>query len=244
MKTNVIGYARISSTKGKKGNATSQGENNSIEVQIKKITEYCKFKNLNLIEIIQDKDISGGKEFATRKGGIRAQEHFDNGVCTIVTTKIDRLFRNVLDGIGTTNLWNKKGIDLHIMDMDGASFTTKTAIGKLMFTTIVSFSEYERAVTGERTAAILSDKKSTGKAYCGSLLGFDNVDGQMVENKKEMNIINDIFRAKGRGMSAAKIANELNFTKTKAKKGGIFHPSTIQAILKNKIYNQHSLAIQ
>lgn len=234
---NVIGYARISSTAVKKGSIRIEGENNSIEVQIKKIIEYCKFKNLNLVEIIQDEDISGFKEFNKRAGGLKAQLHFEQGIKTIVSCKIDRLFRNTADSLITVDSWNNQGIDLQIIDMGGNSFTTKTAIGRLMFTTVVSFSEYERSCTGERTAAILNNKKSTGKAYCASILGFDNVEGKMVRNEEEQKIVQIIF-SESKLYSPAKIAEVLNKNDYKAKKGGKFFPSTIQNILKNPIYKE------
>jgi DNA invertase Pin-like site-specific DNA recombinase len=231
----VIGYARISSTAVKKGQVRIEGENNSIEVQVKKITEYCKFKGLNLVEILIDEDISGGKEFSKRDGGIKAQQYFDKGIKTIVAVKIDRLFRNVKDSLITIDDWSSAEIDLHIVDMQGSSFSTKTAIGRLMFTTVVSFSEYERAVTGERTKAILSNKKSENKVYCHSLLGFDKVNGQLVKNEEEYKAIEFINDLKDE-FSPAAIAEKLNNSKFRAKKGGIFYPSTIQSILKNPIY--------
>ena len=158
----VIGYERISSTAVKKGQVRIEGENNSIEFQIKKITEYCKFKGLNLVEIVQDEDISGFKEFSKREGGAKVHRYFDSGIKTIVAVKIDRLFRNVKDSLITIDDWGSEKIDLHIVDMQGSSFSTKTAIGRLMFTTVVSYSEYERAVTGERTKAILNNIKDSG----------------------------------------------------------------------------------
>ena len=230
----VIGYARISSTAVKKGQVRIEGENNSIEVQIKKITEYCKFKKLNLVEIIQDEDISGFKEFAKREGGIKAQKYFDAGVKTIVAVKIDRLFRNVKDSLITIDDWSNEEIDLHIVDMQGSSFSTKTAIGRLMFTTVVSFSEYERSVAGERTKAILNNKKDTGKVYCNSILGYDNIEGKLVINEEEMKIISFI---KSSELKPDNLAHKLNSFGWKAKKGGKFYPSTIRSILQNEIYN-------
>jgi DNA invertase Pin-like site-specific DNA recombinase len=234
-KTKAIGYIRVSTA----------DQANSLEVQTRQIKGYCTFKDIELTEIFVDEDVSGGKPFSTREGGIKANKALTNpDINTIISTKPDRFFRDVKDGLNTVDDWAIDKISLHMIDLGGSTIDTQTAIGRMFFIQAISMAEFERRITGERTKAVLNHKKDSGKAYCGSLLGFDNVDGQMVENKKEMNIINDIFRAKGRGMSAAKIANELNFTKTKAKKGGIFHPSTIQAILKNKIYNQHSLSIQ
>ncbi len=232
----VIGYARISSTAVKKGQIKVEGDNNSIEVQVKRIKEYCQFKGLELVDILIDEDISGGTEFATRPAGTKALEYFDKDIKTIIVIKIDRIFRDTVDALLTSKRWNKQNIQMHFVDMGGVSFNTRTALGKLVFTFMVAIAEYEKDITGERTHAVLNNKKETGKAYCGSLLGFDNIDGKMVKNEEEYEIIDLIFDHKSRGHSPAKIASMLNSNDYKAKKGGEFYPSTIQAILKNDIY--------
>lgn len=236
MENKCIGYIRISSTAVKKGKLRIEGENNSLEVQTKRIEEYCKYKGLDLVEIIQDKDVSGGTEFEKREGGMKAVEYFNQGIKTIVGIKIDRFFRNVADSLITIDKWNNKNIGLHIIEMGGASFNTKTATGRLIFTLMVANSEYERGVTGERTKAVLGNRKDTGKSYTGSILGYDNIEGKMVPNPDELAII-EIVQVNAKTMSPAKIAEGLNNWGYTAKKGGKFFPSTIQNILKNPIYN-------
>ncbi len=232
----VIGYARISSTAVKKGAIKVEGDNNSIEVQVKNIKEYCKFKNLNLVEILIDEDVSGGKEFATRAGGKKATAYFKEGIKTIVATKVDRMFRDTADALLTVKDFNKQDICIHYSDMGGATFSTKTAIGKLIFTMVVANAEFEKDMTGERVKAVLNNKKDTGKVYCASILGFDNVEGKMVPNVEEQKTISFIFENAKDKKSPAKIADKLNDLGYNAKKGGMFYPSTIQHILKNPIY--------
>jgi len=166
--TKCIAYIRVSTS----------DQSNSLEVQKKKIAEYCAFKELEVVEFIADEDVSGGKEFYKRPGGRIAQKHFNNGVTTIVAIKPDRLFRNVKDALITVDDWNKEEIDLHIVDLGGNSLTTKTAIGRLFFTTVIAFAEFERNITGERIKVVLNNKKATMKAYTGQVLGYDNINGQ------------------------------------------------------------------
>jgi hypothetical protein len=72
------------------------------------------------------------------------------------------------------------------------------------------------------------------KVYCNSILGFDHVDGKLVPNTKEMEIISFI---KSSGLGPDSIASKLNSMGYHAKKGGKFYPSTIRTILNNEIYN-------
>lgn len=224
-KTKCYGYVRVS----------TDNQEESREVQEKRIREYCTFQNLELVELLVDENVSGFKCLYKRPAG--ASLEILNEVKNIIAIKPDRLFRNVKDALMVIDDWNNKDVALHLVDVGGVSLSTKTAIGRLMFTTIIAFAEFERGITGERTKAVLNNKKSTGKAYCGSILGFDNIDGKMVPNTEELSIVN-LIKEFATEMSPGKIADELNFLGHRAKKGGKFFPSTIQNILKNPIYNQ------
>ena len=241
METKCIGYVRISSTAVKRGQVRIEGDNNSVAVQTKIIRDYCKYKGLNLVEIIEDKDISGGTEFRKREGGKKAQKHFDNGVGMIIGTKLDRFFRSVSDSLITVDSWNNQGIILCIAEMGGASFNTSTATGRLIFTLMIANSEYERNVTGERTKAVLSNKKETGKVYSSAVYGFNAADGKMVINESEMAIVELIKQKHANKVSLGAIANQLNTKGVATKKGGSWHSSTIKNIIDNPIYsgNRH-----
>lgn len=221
----VIGYIRVS----------TDDQNNSLEVQEKQIKQYCLFKELTLITIIQDEDISGHSEFYSRPGGQKVKTLL--GKCnTIVAIKPDRLFRNVKDALITVDDWNKQNIDLHIVDMGGSSFTTKTAAGRLIFTTLISFAEFERNITGERTKSVLNNRKSEGKVYSGMILGFDKTDGVLTRNEAEQEIIREIKHLSV-SFKAKKIADILNEKGFRTKTNKLFHPSTVKYILDNPIYD-------
>lgn len=226
----AIGYIRVSTA----------DQANSLEVQTKKIQDYCKFREIELAEIFVDEDVSGGKPFIERKGGAAANEAL-KGIKIIISVKPDRLFRNVKDALITVDEWSQKDVSLHVIDMGGNSIDTQTAMGRMFFIQSISMAEFERRVCGERTKAVLNNKKETGKAYCAAVLGYDNVEGKMVRNEEELKIIDLIFGMKSKGFTPARIALSLNDKKYYAKKGGQFHPSTIQAILKNDIYEKEGV---
>jgi len=222
----VILYLRVS----------TGDQSNSLEVQKNRLTEYCSYKNLAIKEIIVDEDISGHKPFYERPGGAIAKELFRKGIKTIVVLKIDRIFRNVKDSLITIDEWQEEDIALHVADIGGNSIDVKTAMGRMFFIQAVSMGELERNLAAERTKAVLNNKKDTGKVYCNAILGFDKVEGKLVKNEEEYKVIEFIQQFKDE-LSPAKISDKLNAAGYRAKKGGVYFPSTIQSILKNPIYS-------
>lgn len=210
-------------------------QENSLELQQKSLRQYCEIKNLDIAAVIIDEDVSGFKPIYSRKGGSLIPELIKTSKI-IVAMKPDRLFRNTIDGLTTVDKWNQDNIALHIVDMGGASFNTQTAIGKLIFTTIIATSQFERDITGERIKAISTDKKASKKVYCGELFGFDKVQGELVPNPKEQEILSTI-KALSTRFKPTRIARILNNTGHRSKNGKIFRQSTINYIVKNPIYS-------
>jgi len=221
MDNKCIGYIRVSSDR----------QDNSLQVQEQRIKEYCQFNKLSLVKILIDENISGGVEIFKRPEGKKLLDLKD--IKDIVFLKPDRAFRSVSDALITLDKWNKENITSHYADAGGNSLSTKTAIGRLMFTTIISFAEFEKNITGERTKAVLNDRKNNNKTYCAALYGFDNVNGTLTKNETEQKIILDIMRMNELRMNNSQIATTLNNQGVKTKKGKAFQGSTIQGIIKN-----------
>lgn len=234
-KTKVYGYIRVSTT----------DQSNSLEVQEKRINEYCAFKHLQLVEIFIDEGVSGYTPLGKRPEGSKLVALLTKETKAVVAVKPDRLFRSTIDSLTMVNSWDKMDIELHMVDMNGATLATKTATGKMLFTILIAFSQFERDITGERIKVVLNNKKATGKPYAGHLFGFDKVGGdlikgklvnqELVKNESEQSIIEIIKKHKDE-LSPAKIADKLNGMGLRAKKGGKFFPSTVLNVLSNSIY--------
>lgn len=69
----------------------------------------------------------------------------------IVVTKLDRFARSTIDALTTINFLNEKGIDLVVLNMGGEKVDTSTASGKLLFTVMSGFAEFEREMIIQRT---------------------------------------------------------------------------------------------
>lgn len=224
-KTKVYGYVRISTDR----------QDESKEVQEKRIREYCEFKHLQLEEVFVDEGVSGSIPIDKRPEGSKLCLLLTKHVKGVICVKPDRLFRSTTDALISVEKWNKLGIELHVVDLNGATLNTTTASGKLIFTILIAFAAFEREQTGERIKVVLNNKKATGKMYSGYLFGFDKVDGMLVRNESEQDIIAIIKQNKDE-LSAAKIADKLNLAGLRAKKGGKFFPSHIFNVLNNSIY--------
>lgn len=219
---------------------STQDQENSKEIQKERLISYCKFQNLEIEEMFIDENISGFTELKNRPAGSKALKCLEKGkASTIVAIKPDRLFRNTADALMTIDLWNEQGVDLHIIDMGGASFTTKTAIGRMVFTTLIAFAQFERDITAERTSAVLQAKKAAGKVYCRSILGFDKIGDQLIPNENEQKTIKAIMELSNshNPNAIADILNEHGYT-TKA--GKPFYRATVNSIINNPIYKQAS----
>ena len=192
--------------------------------------------HLDLIGIFIDENVSGYTPLEKRPEGSKLISLLTKDVKAVVSIKPDRLFRNTIDALTTVDKWDKMGIELHMVDMGGATLATKTAMGKMLFSVLIVFSQFERDITGERTSAILSNKKADGKIFCNKIIGYDKVNGQLVENEEEQKVIKTIFDLDNEKVSLNEIARFLNKSGVKTKTDKLFYPSTVRAILQNKIH--------
>lgn len=125
----VYGYARVS-TKGQ-----------DLEAQIQALES-------EKVEHIYQEKFTGTKkdrpEFTKMLNVLKAGDK-------IVVTKLDRFARSTIDALTTINALNDGGIDLVVLDMGGEKIDTSTASGKLLFTVMSGFAEFEREMIIQRT---------------------------------------------------------------------------------------------
>lgn len=225
----AIGYVRVSSDEQAR-------EGLSIEAQTQKIHEYCHLKDLELIEICSDEGVSGFKPLEQRPGGRMVYDLLMNGSATnLVSVKLDRCFRNTGDAINKTMLFQKKGIHLHLLDVN---VDTNTATGKMFFTVLAMLAQFERDIAGERTKMVLDMKKSQGKVFNHPPYGYDRLGDALIPNTSEQKNIKIIFEKKQQGASLRTIAKALMDAGIPTKKGKTnWSAATIRNILKEKRKN-------
>lgn len=132
------GYARVSTA------------DQHLEAQIQALQE------AGAAEIYQDK--ATGKK--TDRAGLQALLTIIQAGDTLVITKLDRIARNVKEGIQLIDELAEKGIKLHVLNMglfDG------TATSKLLRNILLSVAEWEKEMILERQREGIAVAKAQGK---------------------------------------------------------------------------------
>jgi len=137
------------------------------------ITRWAEYKHPGLpIEWYADRGVSGGKPLAQRPEGGRLLREIQRGDI-LVTTKIDRLARNVRDLLDTVRYCEDNGITLVITEQD---IDTSGAYGRFMLTLLGALAELEREIVSERVRAAQAQMIRDGRHGRGNLpYGFTSV---------------------------------------------------------------------
>lgn len=131
----IYGYIRVSTKKQIKGN--------SIEDQMEHLKENgCLEENI-VIEQSTGKTIEARPEFN------RLLEKLQYGD-QLMTTKLDRLARSVIEGSQIIKYLLEKGVSVHVLNI---GLLENTAIGMFTVNTLLAVAELERSMIIERTQA-------------------------------------------------------------------------------------------
>lgn len=217
-------YVRISSDEQKRTGL-------SIDAQIRVCIKYCELKGWKVYRIYKDEGISAG----TLKKRPAIQEFMkdaeDHKVSCLVSTKLDRVFRNLSDAIKVLDRFREIGVNFAFVEQD---IDTTSAIGRVIFVIIALFAELERQMTIERNRAIMSDKFDRGippsKIPYGYKPIFKNKEESKIVTRIEIDtskakIVQNVFKMTSEGISYKDICNKFNLA-----------PQSYYNILKNKVY--------
>ena len=222
----AVGYVRVSSEEQSK-------EGVSLDAQEVRVRAYATMRGFDLVQIFREEGVSAGTPLKDRPEGSKAVEMLGKKKAQhIVAVKLDRLFRNASDALTQSERWEKGKCSLHVLDMGGSAVDTSSAMGKMFFLVAAGFAAMERDLTSERTKAALNHLKTGGRVYTHfTPLGFDNVAGKLVPNPDEMQTVLRVQSMRSQGLSLGKIAAFLNAEQVPTKRGGVWHPVTIQSVL-------------
>ena len=222
----AIAYTRVSTQE-----QALQGV--SLEAQEARLRAYCSLAGLELVEIVREEGVSGGKPLAARPGGARLLEALESGEAVhVVALKLDRLFRDAVDAMGKSKEWDAAGVSLHLVDMGGQAINTGSAMGRFFLTMMAGFAELERNLISERTSAALQHKIAQGEHVGAPPMGFDMVEGALVENQEELATVKRIKELRAEGYTLRRVAAILTEEGYPTKRGGSWGPATVSNILK------------
>ncbi|HPQ72197.1 MAG TPA: recombinase family protein [bacterium] len=141
----------------------------------------------------------------------RLLEDIEEGhVDSVVTYKVDRLSRSLLDFTKIVETFERQGVTFVSVTQ---AFNTTTSMGRLTLNILLSFAQFEREIIGERIRDKVAAAKRKGK-YMGGMpvLGYDvdRVAKKLVVNTTEAKLVRHIFKRFIQTGSATLLADELN----------------------------------
>ncbi|SFV32929.1 recombinase family protein [Hyphomicrobium facile] len=163
IKRKAFGYCRCSTE--------AQSERgDTLEAQKRAIQLVCELEGFELVEIYSDPAISGSVPFASRPGGAQLLSVAD-AENIIVSTKLDRVFRDAHDASGTLKILKKRNVGLYLRDLGGD--VTMSNVSSLVFGLLSNVAEFERSRIAERIRDVKKSQRSSGRYMGGGVpLGF------------------------------------------------------------------------
>jgi DNA invertase Pin-like site-specific DNA recombinase len=128
---------------------------------------------------------------------------------TIITPKLDRMFRSALDALDVLGRLKGREVALHMIDLGGD--VTGNGISKLVFTILPAVAEAERDRIRERVATVKADQRARGR-YLGAIVPFGwhiGDAGELVKKPEQQQAIRRMQELRKAGLSLRAIANEM-----------------------------------
>lgn len=225
----VIGYTRVSTI--------GQLDNTSLEMQKRKIKEFCKLHGYTLAEIIEDVE-SGTK--AERDGYATLLTKLKtNGFDGVVSLAFDRLFRGVVPMAELLNVLDKRGKFIHTIEGQDTRTEWGRMLGEMLG--LVAGWEAKRITSRMRGGRLANFQKygksgGEGKGTTGlAPFGYEYLGGELVDVPEQQELVKQIFKLCLIGWNNSVLAKFLNeFSTTRA--GKKWTRQSVAYLLKNPFY--------
>jgi DNA invertase Pin-like site-specific DNA recombinase len=216
----AIIYTRVSTAEqGKSGLG--------LESQLNLVTEFCNAENIDVIAHYEEVETGKGQDALDKRPQLaKALAHAKKEGAYLVVAKLDRLGRNVsfISGL----MESKVPFIVSQLGKDADSF---------MLHLYAALSEKERELISTRTKAALKVLKDKG-VQLGNQTNLDDARllGHATNREKAAdfadNVLPMIKQLNDDGATLQAIADRLNSTGVKTRRGGLWYPSTVTNILK------------
>jgi len=219
----ILGYIRVSTKlQSEKGN--------SLKLQKSKIKDYCKLNDFNLIEIYEDRGISGMS--IDKRDGYKEMVNYltNNDIDGIVVWSLSRLGRKMKDVVEFMDILKKNNINFFSIK---ENLSNNDKVGSLIMNILGSINEFEVEVIRERIKDVKRNKKQNGEVYGKLQYGWDNINGKLIKNDFEFRVIKRIKNLRSRGYSWRKISNRLNNDNISSKDGGIWYDGSLYNMMRS-----------
>lgn len=224
-KLRVAAYCRVS-TASDDQLVSLEAQKTHYESYIKANTEW------EFAGVYYDKGVTGTKTEG-RDELLRLISGCENGLVDFIVTKsISRFSRNTLDCLELVRRLLDIGVFVYF---EKENLNTQSMEGELMLSILSSLAESESVSISENNKWSAQKRFQNGTfkvAY--PPYGYDNVDGQMVINEEQAEIVRWMFAQALAGKGTHKIASELNERGVPTRKGGSWTATTVRGLLTNE----------
>jgi DNA invertase Pin-like site-specific DNA recombinase len=205
----AAGYIRVSTTSQSESGASLSDQSEAIRAE-------CERRGWKLSRVWSD-NAASGRSIDRRPELQEALDALDAGEASVlVTAKLDRLSRSVLDFASLMARAEREGWAIVVLDVN---VDTSTPSGEMMAHVVASFAQYERRLISERTRRALAVKKAEGVQL-----------GRPRSIPDEVRL--RIATLRSAGLTLKAIADSLNADDVPRGQNGIkWWPSTIQYVL-------------
>lgn len=235
VKKRVAGYARVSTD--------NEEQLTSYEAQVDYYTKYIQSNpEREFVNVYADEGISATS--TKRRDGFNRMiaDALDGKIDLIITKSVSRFARNTVDTLTTVRMLKEKGVEIHF---EKENIHTTDSEGELLLTLISAVVQNESLSQSENVKWGIRRKYETGSLSsvpCGKLLGYNKVDGTLVINEAEAEIVRRIYRKFLDGFSYSQIAKGLEADGILSEQGNtVWQISSIHRILRNEKFKGDTL---
>lgn len=221
----VAAYTRVSANKDE--------AHHSLAAQVSYYNDYISsHKGWVFAGVYSDEGRTGTK---AKRSGFQdlIQDARDGTIDLIITKSVSRFARSVVILLETIRELTKLGVDVYFEEQKVHSISKD---GEFLLTIIALYAEMEAKSASNNILWKIQKTFEQGKIYAMTILGYRLVDGALVVEPTEAEIVKTIFRLYLEGNGARRISNYLNKHDMKTRFGNRFVPCDVLYILKNSVY--------
>ncbi|OYP36443.1 recombinase family protein [Rhodopirellula sp. MGV] len=177
--------------------------------QKREIEQYLDRENFDLARVRWFIDKSTGDDM-DRPEFSKMDRQIRNGtVSKVIVWKLDRLSRDMVQGMNTLSGWLSKGIGFTSVTQD---FDFRGTIGKMIASLLLGFAEIEQQTRRERQRAGIDAAKEQGK-YKGGVKG-------RTKRRQDGSKVNpaEAIKLRQQGLTYQQIANAMNVSKSSVRR--------------------------
>ena len=226
----AVGYCRVSSDE-------QIIDGFSLDTQKREIEEYCKNKDIQLLQVYIDAGVSAyHNTLQKRPQGKFVIKHIaEKDIDCVIAISDDRMFRNAGDSYAVNTFAEENGVKLlytrqqHYNDLDRYSGFLLKNVSAIMN----QLYSIQNSIKAKDTQI---DKAKRGGWNGLNPFGYNLVNSHLEINEEEASIIKLIFSMYLNGQGGERICNFLNENNYKAPKGKHWSKTSIYGMLENMAY--------